>query len=110
MHLRVVSLWVKPNQVEAFVAASLLNVEQTVREPGVLSFALLQQRDTPGHFLVVEAYRSDEDRTAHLRTEWFRVWRAAVAPMLAEPLDSQRYDPIFPIEAAWGRNHHRRPT
>lgn len=102
MHLRVVSLWVKPDQVEAFVAASLLNVKQMVREPGVLSCALLQQRDSPGQFLVVEAYRSDEDRAAHLQTEWFRIWRAAVAPMLAEPLDSQRYDPIFPTEEEWG--------
>lgn len=101
MHIRIVSLHVKPDQIEAFKQVSLIDAQKAVTEPGVISFAFLQQADDPTHFVLVEVYRSDEARTRHFETEWFHTWREAVTPMFAKPLESVQYTPVFPLEADW---------
>ncbi|MHC4680477.1 MAG: putative quinol monooxygenase [Planctomycetota bacterium] len=93
---------VKPDQVEAFRAASLDNARRSVREPGIARFDVLQQQDDPARFVLVEVYRTAEDPARHKATAHYQEWRDAVAEMMAEPRTSIKYTNVFPNEQGWG--------
>jgi autoinducer 2-degrading protein len=82
---------VKPGSVEAFRSATLANVRHSRLESGIFQFDLLEQQDVPGHFLLVEGYRTPEAVAAHKATEHYAVWRGTVADMMAEPRTSTRW-------------------
>jgi quinol monooxygenase YgiN len=102
MFIAHVFVHVKPDQVEAFVAATRLNAQNSVQEPGVARFDVIQQQDVPTRFVLVEVYRTPEATAAHKETAHYQAWRDTVAEMMAEPRTSLKYAPIFPDEAGWG--------
>lgn len=85
MHVTLVHVVVKPDAIDAFVAATRANHEASVREPGNRRFDILQSPDDATHFVLYEAYASAEDAAAHKATLHYAHWRDAVAPMMAEP-------------------------
>jgi autoinducer 2-degrading protein len=91
-----VQVRVKPECVEAFKAATLENARQSLREPGIARFDVVQQADDPTRFVLVEAYRSIEATTAHKATQHYQVWRDTVAPMMAEPRASVKFASVYP--------------
>jgi quinol monooxygenase YgiN len=93
-----VHVQVKPDCAEAFKAATLINARQSLREPGVLRFDVLQQQDDPTRFVLVEIYRDAAAAAAHKETQHYPVWRDAVAPMMAEPRRSVKFNQVFPDE------------
>jgi len=97
-----VSVRVKPEQVEAFKAASIENARQSVREPGIARFDVVQQLDDPARFVLVEVYRTADDAARHKQTEHYRVWRDTVADMMAEPRSSVKFANVFPADPGWG--------
>jgi autoinducer 2-degrading protein len=95
---------VKPDAVDAFIAASLENARNSVQEAGVVRFDVVQQDDDPTRFLLIELYRTAQDPVRHKETSHYAVWRAAVEPMMAEPRSSVKYHALFPGETAdWER-------
>jgi len=96
MHVIHVHVHVKPEAVGAFREASLANASQSVREPGVARFDVLQQQDDPTRFILVEIYRSTAAIAAHKETAHYAVWRDAVAPLMAEPRWSAKYAFVSP--------------
>lgn len=96
-----VSVHVKPDQVDAFRAASVENARQSVREPGIARFDVVQQNDDPTRFMLVEVYRTPDDPARHKETAHYQKWRDAVAPMMAEPRTSVKYTNVFPDEKGW---------
>jgi quinol monooxygenase YgiN len=92
---------VKPDQVDAFRAASLENAKNSVQEPGVARFDVIQQRDDPTRFVLVEVYRTPDDPAKHKETAHYAKWRDAVEPMMAEPRSSIKYDNCFPDDPGW---------
>jgi quinol monooxygenase YgiN len=96
-----VQVHVKPEYIEAFKAASLANAKESVKEPGIARFDLVQQQDDPGKFVLVEAYRTPEAPAAHKETKHYQAWRDAVAPMMAEPRSSIKFENLFPDDANW---------
>ena len=96
-----VHVQVKPEYVEAFKKATLANARESLREPGVARFDFAQQQDDPAHFVLVEAYRTDEAPAAHKETKHYQTWRDAVAPMMAEPRASVKFGNLFPEDADW---------
>ena len=94
---------VKPESVEAFRAASLDNARNSVREPGVVRFDVVQQEDDPNRFVLMEIYRTPEDPARHKETAHYARWRDAVESMMAEPRRAVRYRALFPAEGAWER-------
>jgi autoinducer 2-degrading protein len=58
MHVTLVHVDVKPEAVDAFIAATRANHEASVREPGNRRFEVLQAPDQPGRFILYEAYDS----------------------------------------------------
>ena len=87
---------VKPEYVEAFKQATLENAQNSVQEPGVARFDVVQQQDDPERFVLVEVYRTPEDPAKHKETIHYQKWRDTVAEMMAEPRFSMKYRNIFP--------------
>jgi len=96
MHVTLVHVVVRPDAVDAFVAATRANHEASVREPGNRRFDVLQSPDDPARFVLYEAYASAEDAAAHKQTAHYAKWRDAVAPMLAEPRNAVPMRGLFP--------------
>jgi len=96
-----VHVHVVPDQVEAFRAATVANARESVREPGIARFDVLQQDGDPTRFILVEVYRDDAAPARHKETAHYQLWRDAVAPMMASPRTSVRFANVFPADAAW---------
>jgi quinol monooxygenase YgiN len=96
-----VHVHVKPEAVEEFKQATLANGRESLREPGVARFDIVQQQDDPTRFVLVEAYRTPEAPAAHKETKHYQAWRDAVAPLMAEPRSSTKYSNIFPDDPGW---------
>ena len=94
---------VKPDTVDAFKAATLENARNSVREPGVVRFDVVQREDDPTRFLLIEIYRTPEDPARHKETAHYLAWRDAVEPMMDDPRRSVKYRALFPEEAGWER-------
>jgi quinol monooxygenase YgiN len=94
---------VKPDSLDAFREATLENARNSVREPGVVRFDVVQQEDDPTRFLLIEIYRTPEDPARHKATAHYATWRDAVEPMMAEPRRSVKYRALFPEPAEWER-------
>jgi len=92
---------VKPECVEAFKAASLENAQNSVQEPGIARFDVLQQQDDPTRFVLVEVYRTPDDPARHKETAHYQKWRDTVADMMAEPRSSIKYTNLFPDDRGW---------
>jgi (4S)-4-hydroxy-5-phosphonooxypentane-2,3-dione isomerase len=86
----------RPDRVEDFLAATLVNARASLAEPGVLRFDVIQDQADPAHVVLVEVYRDADAPAAHKLTPHYAAWRDAVAEMMAEPRTSERYSAVFP--------------
>jgi quinol monooxygenase YgiN len=91
-----VHVHVKRECVEAFKQATLANARESLKEPGVARFDVVQQQDDPTWFVLVEVYRDAGAAAAHKETKHYPVWRDAVVPMMAEPRHSVKFNNVFP--------------
>ncbi|MSU59513.1 MAG: antibiotic biosynthesis monooxygenase [Pedosphaera sp.] len=89
-----VHVHVKPESVEAFKLATLANARESLQEPGVARFEILQQQDDPTRFVLVEFYRDATAAAAHKETKHYPIWRDAVAPMMAGPRFSVKFSEV----------------
>jgi autoinducer 2-degrading protein len=96
-----VQVQVKPECVEPFKRATVENAENSMREPGVARFDVLQQAADPTRFVLIEVYRTDDAPAQHKETSHYQKWRDSVASMMAEPRTSQRFSSVFPTDANW---------
>jgi len=92
---------VKPEFIDAFKAASVENARNSILEPGVARFDVLQQDGDAARFVLVEVYRTAEGPARHKETAHYQAWRDTVAPMMAEPRSSVKYANVFPPEVGW---------
>ncbi len=96
-----VHVHVKPECVEAFRLASIENASNSIREPGIARFDVVQQADDPTRFVLVEAYRTPDAPAKHKETAHYAAWRDAVADMMAEPRSSIKYTNVCPPDEEW---------
>jgi len=96
-----VQVRVKPEHVEAFKLATQENARQSVKEPGIAAFDVVQQADDPTCFVLVEAYRTPQAPAAHKETPHYAAWRDTVATMMAEPRTSVKFRNLFPSDENW---------
>jgi quinol monooxygenase YgiN len=92
---------VKSDQVEAFKSATIENASNSIKEPGVARFDIIQQMDDPTRFVLLEVYRTPDDPGRHKETAHYQKWRDTVADMMAEPRTAIKYTNIFPDEQGW---------
>lgn len=96
MHVTLVHIKVKPEHVNDFVAATRINHEASVNEPGNRRFDVLQSTEHPCRFVLYEAYTSESDAIAHKSTPHYLNWRDTVAPWMAQPRRGELFSGIFP--------------
>jgi quinol monooxygenase YgiN len=96
-----VQIRVRPECIEEFKRASLANALESVKEPGIARFDVVQRQDDPTRFVLVEAYRTAEATASHKETRHYLTWREAVEPMMAEPRTSVKFDSRFPADERW---------
>src|SRR2546422_10377293 len=92
---------VKQEDIEAFRKATIQNAAQSIKEPGIARFDVVQQQDDPSRFVFVEVYRTDDAPAKHKETEHYRIWRDTVAPMMPEPRTSLKLANVFPEDRDW---------
>jgi len=85
MQVTIVHVHVKPECVDAFIAATVANHRGSVAEPGNMRFDVLQEDGDPTRFLLYEAYGSAADARAHKETAHYMAWRDAVGDMMVSP-------------------------
>jgi (4S)-4-hydroxy-5-phosphonooxypentane-2,3-dione isomerase len=102
MHIVLVHVHVKMEFIDAFIAASLDNARNSVQEPGVARFDVIQQKEDPTRFTLIEVYRTPEDPARHKETAHYNAWRAAVTDMMAKPRQGEAYANLFPDDTGWG--------
>jgi len=96
-----IQIHLKPEYVDAFKQATLANARESVKEPGIAAFDVFQQQDDPTRFVFIEAYRTFEAPAAHKETKHYQIWRDSVAPMMAEPRSSTKFNNVFPDDSDW---------
>ena len=96
VHVRV-----KPDSVELFRQATIENAQNSIQEPGVARFDVVQQRDDATRFVLVEVYRDDNAAAAHKETAHYAKWRDTVAALMAEPRSSVKFSNVFPGSTGW---------
>ena len=101
LQILLVHIHVKPEFVDAFREASLANARESVKEPGILRFDVIQEAEDRTRFVLVEVYKTPEAPAAHKETAHYLKWRDTVTPMMAEPRVGKKYVNCFPDDAGW---------
>jgi len=96
-----VHVHVKPESVAEFRQATIENARSSVQERGIARFDVVQQQDDATRFVLIEIYRTPEASAAHKETAHYAKWRDKVAPMMAEPRQSVKYNAVFSDPAGW---------
>ena len=96
-----VHVHVKPECVGDFKRVSLANARESIKEPGIARFDVVQQQDDPTRFVLVEVYRDNQAPAAHKETKHYAAWRDAVASMMAEARNSVKFQNVFPEDQGW---------
>src|SRR5277367_5643797 len=96
VHVRV-----NAKAVGDFIEATIENARNSVREPGIARFDVVQQTDDPTRFVLVEVYRDEAATRAHKETAHYAKWRELVASMMDEPRTSTKFLNLFPEDQGW---------
>jgi autoinducer 2-degrading protein len=96
-----VHVHVKEDMIEEFKKISIENAQNSIKEPGVARFDVIQQNDDKSKFILSEVYRTPDDPAMHKETEHYKKWRDAVADMMAEPRFSIKFTNLFPEDFNW---------
>jgi autoinducer 2-degrading protein len=95
MQVVFVHVHVKPEYLEQFKALCLDNASNSVQEPGIARFDVVQNAEDPTRFVLVEAYRSADAPARHKETAHYARWRDGVTDMMAEPRSAVKYESVF---------------
>jgi (4S)-4-hydroxy-5-phosphonooxypentane-2,3-dione isomerase len=90
-----IQVHVKTDCLEIFRAATIENARESVKEPGIARFDVVQQTDDPTRFVLVEVYRTADAPAKHRETAHYVKWRDIVASMMAEARTRVEYREVF---------------
>ncbi len=96
VHVRI-----KPESIAEFRLATIENARASIQESGIARFDVIEQQDDATRFVLIEAYRTPDAAAAHKETAHYAKWRDAVAPMMAQPRQSVKYNSVFPDPEGW---------
>ena len=96
-----VHVHVRPDRVADFIQATIENASNSIREPGIARFDVIQQNDDPTRFVLTEVYRTNDAPARHRETAHYAKWRDTVADMMAEPRSRAEFRNIFPADGSW---------
>jgi (4S)-4-hydroxy-5-phosphonooxypentane-2,3-dione isomerase len=100
MIVTLVHVWVNEYSIKDFIAATVENHQQSLKEPGNLRFDILQDAGDPAKFVLYEAYESEEAVTAHKSTAHYLKWRDTVAGWMIQPRRGEKHVIVCPLDKA----------
>lgn len=100
MIVTFVHVWVKSDNIDDFITASIENHQNSIQEPGNLRFDLVQDANDASKFVIYEAYKSDKDATAHKSTPHYLKWRETVVDWMAQPRRGEKHNIIAPADTS----------
>jgi quinol monooxygenase YgiN len=101
MHILHIHLKVKPEHADQFIAASIENAQNSLREPGCVRFDVTQDTADPSRFAFVEVYHDPAAHAAHRESAHYKTWAGRVEDMMAEPRSRILYRNIYPPDDAF---------
>lgn len=102
MIVNLVHIWVKQENLDAFIEASIENHKNTIKEPGNLRFDIL--RDSADHlkFVFYEAFKDENAVANHKAAPHYIKWRDMVAGWMSKPREGVKHIIIAPSnEKQW---------
>jgi len=96
-----VHVHIKEDMIEEFKKISIENARNSIREPGIVRFDVIQQNDDKSRFVLVEVYKTPDAPARHKETDHYKKWKDGVADMMAEPRYSVKFTNLFPDKAGW---------
>ena len=103
MRVSQVHINVRPGCEEAFKSFSIENAKQSILEPGIVRFDILQSDADPTSFILFEVYHSAQAQDAHKETDHFLKWQTDVKDLITAPGRATIYSTIFPDDGDWSR-------
>jgi len=98
MVITCVHVHVRPEGVNSFIKATVVNCIGTAKEKGNIRFDFMQQSDDPCRFMIFEVFDSPESVAAHKETAHYLKWREEVENLMAEKRFGIKYNIIEPKE------------
>lgn len=95
MYVVCVTVYVKPEYVDEFIAATLENARNTRTEPANVRFDVLRAEEDPNRFFLYEVYKTKDGFVAHQQTAHYLKWRDTVQPWMAQPRQGVRHNSLF---------------
>lgn len=96
MYLFHATVTVAAGTEEEFAAVCAANSRASLEEPGCLRFEVLQDADDPTRFVLVEAYRSEDDLASHKTTDHYKAWAEVANRVQVEPRSKRVYRQVAP--------------
>ena len=96
-----VFIHIQPEHVEGFKAATIVNAQNSIKEPGIARFDFIQEEGDPTRFVLVEVYRDQDSTVKHKETAHYKAWLEAVKDMFAEERTRTRFSNVFPPDSGW---------
>jgi autoinducer 2-degrading protein len=96
-----VNIQVRPDCLERFIEATEENARNSLQEPGIARFDLIQQQDDSTRFVLVEVYKDADAPSLHKETAHYARWRDTVADMMAVPRTSTKFETLYPADSSW---------
>jgi quinol monooxygenase YgiN len=101
MYIVLVHIHVKAELTEQFKNATFENARNSIQEPGIIRFDVIQQIEDPTRFTLIEIYRTPDDQSKHRETSHYQIWKDSVGEMMIEPRQGVKYMSLFPNESGW---------
>ena len=90
--LRVIArVKARPNKVNELLSVLSSLVEPTRKEPGCISYKLLQNNEDPTDFVLIEEWQSSTALQSHFATKHFKDALVKLPNLVAAEPDIQRY-------------------
>jgi autoinducer 2-degrading protein len=96
MYVTIVDVIVKEQNIDDFINATRINHENSIKEEGNMRFDILQSPEHPTHFILYEAYQTQQHAAAHKKTVHYAAWRETVADWMAQPRNGVVYNGLYP--------------
>ena len=91
-NLRVVArVKARPGRVNELLSVLYSMVEPTRKEPGCISYELLQNNEDPTDFTLIEEWQSDTALQSHFATKHFKEALTKMPNLIAAEPDIRRY-------------------
>ena len=98
MRIDLVTIEVKPEFRDRFIAETLLNAKgSTENEPGVVRWDVFADIDNPNKFFLYEVYKNIASENDHMNTAHYHRWKKATKNWFAKPYQVSVCNSVFPM-------------